>query len=204
VLTLATASAVVCLGAPTSAHACGTTLLVAHPILANPVDVTPPTLTVGEVVARRGWLDNRGYRCQEAGDIAIAVDATDDVSAPATIGYTLDLVSGALPAGATMPDVQRVSYADGAIHVSWYERSAAAFEVCFAVSAVDEAGNVSAPTTACADGAPIDEGTGCAIAAPQSRTRSLAVPLSSTVAVAGVLLARRRRRVRLLRSPRAR
>ena len=171
---------------------------------ANPIDVTPPTLTVGEVSAHRGWLDNRGYRCQEAGDIAIAVSATDDLSAAATIGYTLDLVSGALPAGATLPDVQRPSYADGAIHVSWYELSAAAFEVCFAVGAVDEAGNVSDPTTVCAHGAPIDEGAGCAVVAPRSRTNRVAVPVGSAVVVAGLLVACRlvRRRSRRGRSVR--
>jgi hypothetical protein len=126
--------------------------------------------------------------CDGAGRIVLQVSATDDQTAPASLGYRIELSSGRLPSGLVLPDAAvHPATVDGLLFVwddgTGDDKTALAFVL--SVRAVDLAGNES-PSTAVTVS---DPGSGgCSIAG--HKPWDSAVALVAAVFLIGGLLRR--------------
>jgi hypothetical protein len=149
--------AIAVLGSPSPARPCSIPAPTPHliDVAAQQVDHTAPVLApTPAVVVRRGPSpDGCGAQqitsCDGVGSISITPVATDDRSPAAQIGFRLRVVAGNLPDRLTLPstDIQALS---GAINLHWddgIEDDHEAFSFTLELSAVDSAGNASAPIT---------------------------------------------------------
>lgn len=183
------------LGVRAPARACEPIGQTAHTVIASmqATDQTPPVLpALPPADVHRSDGSGRGgcgqMVCPDVGIISIAALATDDMTAPAQIGYRFTLESGMLPAGFTLPPTAVVGTA------LWWgsDPGHGAIDFTLRVVAIDLAGNESAPQTVRVVD---DTGGGCAIVWLR---RSSAGP--AVLAIAALLLAAPRRPRRLRRS----
>jgi hypothetical protein len=134
------------------------------------VDTQPPTLApIDTVEVNRGQeVESDGCLfstpCGESrGSIRFAATATDDMTSADRIGYRLSIVTGAPPAGFVTPPA--IESLGKVVYVPWDDDATSdqeAFDVTFAVVAIDRAGNESAPQMFRAQHA--GTGGGCGVA----------------------------------------
>jgi hypothetical protein len=157
---------------PVPAPACdliGNTFHTIDPAMQG-IDSQPPTLTPIEIVeVHRGHeVESNGclftQTCgEDLGSIWFAVTATDDMTPDDRIGYRLSIAAGTPPAGFVLPPA--LESLGTRVYVPWNDGASGdqeAFDVTFAVVAIDRAGNESAPQTFRAQHA--GTGGGCRIA----------------------------------------
>jgi hypothetical protein len=145
------------LALPSPVRPCDWGLPPAHVIdvAAQQVDRTPPSLAPMPAVALRRGPAPEGCgaqqitSCDGVGSLGITPVATDDRSAAAQIGFRLRVVAGNLPDGLTLPSTD-IQASSGTIYLQWddgIEDDHEAFSFTLELSAVDSAGNASAPVT---------------------------------------------------------
>lgn len=113
---------------------------------------TVPTLKVVRVVRGKGpqsesLCGGSASSCDELGQIELQMAATDDQTPAASMGFRIELASGALPSGLTLPDY---SVRGSRLLLVWMDVASddqEAFSFVLAISAVDLAGNVGPATT---------------------------------------------------------
>lgn len=128
--------------------------------------------------------------CDGIGWLTINVAVSDDVTPANGVGYRFSIVAGTLPPSFSilLDQPTQVPASDGALSFSWDDGTDDHQPIDFTlqVTAIDRAGNESAPQTLRVT----DDPGGCAIAGPGSHARALAW----VVAAAFVLRNRSRRR----------
>jgi hypothetical protein len=119
---------------------------------AQATDTTAPTAPVVTVESiTRGPASGAcsGSSCDGVGRLVLQVSATDDQTAPASLGYRIELSSGRLPSGLVLPNTAvHSATVDGLLFV-WDDGTGddkAALAFGLSVRAVDLAGNESPPT----------------------------------------------------------
>jgi MYXO-CTERM domain-containing protein len=199
---LATASFAGVVGRPAPARACSFAGPAPYMIDASmqATDHVAPTLPPLSVARLQRGKANEGCSvdsCAGIGSLAIGGAATDDVTAAEDIGYRFSVVDGALPMSFAilLDQPSRATVADGKIWFNWDDGATADHEpinFTLQVVAIDKAGNESAPQTVRVSH---DAGDGCAVAGEGPPRRLLAWFVG--LALAGVLVARRRRPERI-------
>lgn len=127
--------------------------------------------------------------CDDVGSVQVTVAATDDQTPPARLGYRVRSAGGTLPAEFSMP-AQPVEALAGVLFFFWIDGGTddqEAVDFSLEITAVDGAGNESAPQTVRVQHG--GSGGGCGLTARRAG-RSLPLPF----AVALIALAARRRR----------
>jgi hypothetical protein len=162
---------------------------------AQATDSTPPgepTLAL-ETIKRGKGAEGCGTAvssCDDLGWIAVRASATDDQTPAASLGYRVELASGSLPSGLTLPADAVRGDEGGLLSFGWIDGNSddqESLSFSLAVRAVDLAGNVGPPAYV-----PIDDpGSGCSMLA----RRPFASGWSTTVVIllAAYLLRRCRR-----------
>ena len=152
-MTMAMRSLIVAVGvaaASRGARACKPLGQAPHTIVASmqATDMTPPTLAAVPP-ARIHYADDAqggcGSDCSDVGSIAIAPMATDDMTAPAQIGYRFTLQSGTLAPGLTLPATALDANSPEGVVLYWNSTTGQPFDFTLEIVAVDLAGNESAP-----------------------------------------------------------
>jgi hypothetical protein len=158
-------------------------------------DSTPPGApTVAVESIRRGkgpegsGCSQSASSCDDLGSIALLVSATDDQSPPEKTGYRIEIASGTLPSGLTLPGTDVRGMGDGRLFFGWNDGNTDAQEplsFSLMIRAVDLAGNVGQPATIqiTDPGA----GSGCTLAA---RGLTTSWPTTSAVLLGAFLLRR--------------
>jgi hypothetical protein len=146
-------SAAVVLADWSVASACEPAALVAHEIIANPADETGPSapgVVVEEFTRGDEWAPDgvscgpTETSCDGTASLHLRLSSTDDVSAPEAIGYRVESTN---PDFTTQMLVVRIA-ADGSLFLlAGGDDGKKDLKFSLTVTAVDEAGNVSAPTT---------------------------------------------------------
>lgn len=123
-----------------------------------------------------------GGSCADLDVLRVVVEpGLDDRSTAAELGYRLELVSGRLPDGVTLPlEPIRTSDAGGEVRFVW-SRAGEPVSITLRVTAVDRAGNQSPPVLIS-----VDEERGCSVSG------RAASPAAALLLVAAALLTRRR------------
>lgn len=119
----------------------------------DPDAVAPGVVSLVSIdVADLGDSEGCGSRssCDGTGTISIVVQAEDDATPPESIGFMIELVSGSLPPGLSLPDgpVRGWERGDGKVDLVfvWSPEQTDSMEFVVRVSAVDGAGNVGDST----------------------------------------------------------
>jgi hypothetical protein len=152
---------------------------------------TLPASIPSEVLAANPSMDSGSCSgsdssCDNLEKIELAADATDDMTPADRIGYRLTLKEGTLPTGLELP-AEAVEPSSGKLDLFWFNTNHEAVDFTMNVVAIDLAGNESAPQAVRAS----DDGPrACAVARPRASGHGL-----GWVAIVGLLLAARRRRV---------
>jgi hypothetical protein len=158
----------------------------------DPDAVAPGRVSLISVVAND--LDSPGgcgasSSCDGTGTVSIVVQAEDDATPPESMGFRMELVSGSLPPGLSLPDgpVRGHARGDGSVGLilAWSPR-ADSMDFVVEVSAVDRAGNAGDPTPIAVV---IDEGSGCSLGGDAPRP---AINLLVAVLAAAFILRARR------------
>jgi hypothetical protein len=157
---------------------------------------SPPSVGVESITRGKGpqpaGCGQSVSSCDDIGWIVLTVDATDDQTASAGLGYQVELVAGDLPAGLALPNGP-VLPREGRLLLVWTDGASddqEAISFTLALRAVDLAGNVGQPTTVQIN----DPGSGgCSIAA---RRPGSSWPASTLVVLLAARLLRRRRQAR--------
>jgi hypothetical protein len=128
--------------------------------------------------------------CDDLGTVTLMVSATDDQTSAADIGYRIELASGNLPSGMTLPTGAVAGYG-GNLFLFWSDGNTddqEALSFSLEIRAVDLAGNEGLPTTIQVSSP--GSGSGCSVAA---RGLTSAWPTAIAILI-GTFLIRRRRR----------
>jgi hypothetical protein len=195
---LVIASAAGAAAAPAPAHACSFAGPVPYAVdssmqATDHVAPTLPPLTVAQLHRGEKTTGCTSVNsCDDIGSLAIAGAATDDVTAANDIGYRFSLVEGALPPSFSilLDQPSQVLVSDGQLWFHWTDGTDGHEPISFTlqVTAIDRAGNESAPRTVRVSR---DGGDGCAVAGGGD-----ARLLGYTVAAALLAVRRRHRRTR--------
>jgi hypothetical protein len=181
------------------AHACS--LMANQPHTLDPQaqasDSTPPgvpTVSVESIHRGKGpessGCSQSASSCDDIGTVSLLVSATDDQTSAESIGYRIELASGTLPSGLTLPS-DAVRAIGGRLFLIWQDGNTdqqEALSFSLSIRAVDLAGNVGQPATIQISDP--GSGSGCTVAA-----RGLTLGWPTAIAIlAGAFLFRRRRR----------
>jgi hypothetical protein len=176
------------------ADACSRAALTPHTVDSASADRTPPTLTAAPVSISREAKEQAGcdgksvqvqHSCGDFGSILLTPTAGDDATSPAEMGFRLRVVSGSPPPSLFVPPGDTRSLG-GLIPLHFGDTDPSApFSFVLSVTAVDRAGNVSAPLPITISH-PGEGGGGCAFA----RGLGGGTPLAAGLALLA-LLARR-------------
>lgn len=182
-----------------SAHACSLMANQPHALdaQAQVSDSAPPGVpTVSVESIRRGkgpessGCSQSASSCDDVGSIDLLVSATDDQTSADSIGYRIELASGTLPSGLTLPS-GAVRAIGGRLFLIWLDGNTdqqEALSFSLSIRAVDLAGNVGQPATIQISDP--GSGSGCTVAA---RGLSIGWPTAVAILVGAFLLRRRRR-----------
>jgi hypothetical protein len=161
-------------------------------------DSTPPgvpTVSVESIHRGKGpqgsGCSQSASSCDDIGTVSLLVSATDDQSSAENIGYRIELASGTLPSGLTLPSGAVRALGGGSLVMVWIDGNTdqqEALSFSLTIRAVDLAGNVGQPATIQISDP--GSGSGCTVAG-----HGLTLGWPSTAAIIlGVFLLRRRRR----------
>jgi MYXO-CTERM domain-containing protein len=203
-LSLLVAAATAAGVASVSADARACSLVGPQPHIVDPAlqasDQTPPTLpTPLPARVKRGdppqqtGCGSQVSSCDDLGIIYITAQATDDMTAPAKIGYRLSLESGMLPPGLNLPpDAIEPGEPSDQLVLYWSDGAdQPPFAFTIRIVAIDLAGNESPPQLLLIADEPSGHAA-CAVA-----RGGVSRPwLAGIAALAGLLATRRRRRLR--------
>jgi len=176
-------------GLVTPAHACK---LASNPVhstdaQAQATDGSPPSapvVTVQSIQRGKGpeyqGCSQSASSCDALGRIILQVSATDDQTEVASLGYRIELASGSLPSGLSLPATAVRPATGSGLLLGWIDGASddqEALSFVLAIRAVDLAGNEGPPTSV----ALRDAGSGgCSVGGPS--------PLASPGAFVAVLL----------------
>jgi hypothetical protein len=161
-------------------------------------DSTPPgvpAVTVESITRGKGPVSSgcgqSASSCDDLGTVTLLVSATDDQTSAENIGYRIELASGTLPSGLTLPSGAVRAVGGGRLFLVWSDGNTdnqEALSFSLAIRAVDLAGNQGQPATIQISSP--GSGSGCSVAA-----RGLSSVWPTTIAIlVGCYLLRRRRR----------
>lgn len=160
---------------------------------AQATDATPPSAPVATVQSvKRGkgpeyaGCSQSASSCDDLGTILLQVSATDDQTDTASLGYRIELVSGSLPSGLTLPATAVRPALSGGLLLVWLDgasddQEALTFEL--SVRAVDLAGNEGPPTSVAVH----DPGSGGCSMAGHSPADSSGPVVATLLVIAGLL-----------------
>ncbi len=181
---------------PALADACTLATAVEHEIDPDDPDAVAPA-NVSLVSVDVHHSDDSGAcgshsTCGRTGRVSIVVRAEDDATPPESIGFTIELVSGSLPRGLSLPDQPIRGYArdDGTVDVVlvWSADQADSMDFVVKISAVDRAGNVG-------DSTPVavvhEEEGGCSLGGDVPGPATAIIWLVAALAALLILRARR-------------
>ena len=123
---------------------------------------TLPPLTVQQIRRGKGPEGCSRGTCDGNGSIDFTTPATDDVTAPTSIGYRFTLEAGSLPQGFTLP-TEALEPSGDTIYLLWADGATDdqdSLDFTLRVVAIDLAGNESAPQSVRV----FDDRGGCAVA----------------------------------------
>lgn len=126
-----------------------------HPIDSTSSDRVAPTITRAEVSAihrgqgpkKEGCSGYSASSCDDLGSVRLRVQGADETTPPEELGWSLELESGALPAGVRLPATP-VRAVGGELWFSFLDGDTddqEAFSFTLRVASVDAAGNKSSP-----------------------------------------------------------
>ena len=124
---------------------------------AKATDTTPPSAAIVTVQStKRGKGPERQgcgqsvSSCDDLGTILLRVSATDDQTEPTSLGYRVELTSGNLPAGLSLPTTAVSPALSGGLMLVWIDGASddqEALSFVLSIRAVDLAGNEGPPTS---------------------------------------------------------
>ena len=154
---------------------------------AQATDGSPPSaplVTVQSIQRGKGpeyqGCSQSASSCDDLGRIILQVSATDDQTEVASLGYRIELASGSLPSGLSLPATAVRPATSSGLVLGWNDGASddqEALSFVLVIRAVDLAGNEGPPTSV----AVRDAGSGgCSVGGPS--------PLASPGALVAVLL----------------
>ena len=149
-------------------------------------DTTPPVLSAAKLSVRRAKdPDGQEAACENLGRYTITVEASDDETDAADLGFALALVDGSFPFH--VPEGNVIGDDDEGKLSDWFVDDGEAFDGTIEVRVVDRAGNLSEPVLVSASGDEV--GCSCSAAGAPSTAYGWWLPFA-----ASMLLVRRRSR----------
>jgi hypothetical protein len=147
--------------------------------------VTVQSIKRGKGIERDG-CGASGSSCDDLGTILLQVSATDDQTETANLGYRIELASGSLPSGLTLPTTAVHPAISGTLLLVWIDGASddqEAMSFVLSIRAVDLAGNEGPPTSVAVD----DPGSGgCSMNGHSPADSPLAI-LAVLLVIAGLL-----------------
>ena len=179
--------ATACLALAMPARACSLAGNQAHTIDPQAQDASPPSAPIVTVqtIHRGKGPEQQGCAqsassCDDLGWIIVQVSAADDQTATGSLGYRIELASGSLPSGLSLPTTAVRPATSNGLTFVWIDGSRddqEALAFVLSIRAVDLAGNEGPPTSVEVR----DPGSGgCAVGGPS--------PLASPGGVVAALL----------------
>jgi hypothetical protein len=192
--------ATACLAPAMPARACSLPANPAHTIDPQAQDASLPSAPVATVqlIHRGKGPEQRGCAqsassCDDLGWIIVQVSATDDQTAAGSLGYRVELASGSLPAGLSLPTTAVRPATSNGLTFVWIDGSSddqEALAFVLSIRAVDLAGNEGPPTSV----AVRDPGSGGCSLGGTSPLASLGAVVAPLLVVAWLLRRTRQRR----------
>ena len=141
----------------TPVHACSLAGNQAHTVdpQAQATDASPPSAPVVTIQTIQRGKGPEGcgqavFSCDDLGWIILQVSATDEQTAAGSLGYRIELVSGSLPSGLSLPATAVRPATSGGLLLSWIDGRSddqEALGFVLSIRAVDLAGNEGPPTS---------------------------------------------------------